>query len=187
MDFVLDREWVLTADGDALVMFDIQRCQSFRRVSVSILFSHLYFFLFFVFFEGAHGVGRRHIKNTLIAKHPDRFAYPIPRKDVLYWKPSQHQKTVTTKAHQIWMLNQTWQTRSNRNVQFINHIQLCDLQSFLSPMSVQTQLGLLRRTRRMERTTTLCLMTRWCRTSATMTTWSTAATRTPCTEPGWRL
>ncbi|XP_073668136.1 peripheral plasma membrane protein CASK isoform X2 [Paramisgurnus dabryanus] len=27
---------------------------------------------------GAHGVGRRHIKNTLITKHPYRFAYPIP-------------------------------------------------------------------------------------------------------------
>ncbi|XP_029788360.1 peripheral plasma membrane protein CASK-like isoform X3 [Suricata suricatta] len=27
---------------------------------------------------GAYGVGRRHIKNTLITKHPDRFAYPIP-------------------------------------------------------------------------------------------------------------
>uniref|UniRef100_A0A3P8UL66 Calcium/calmodulin dependent serine protein kinase n=1 Tax=Cynoglossus semilaevis TaxID=244447 RepID=A0A3P8UL66_CYNSE len=27
---------------------------------------------------GAHGVGRRHIKNTLITKQPDRFAYPIP-------------------------------------------------------------------------------------------------------------
>ncbi|XP_030636919.1 calcium/calmodulin-dependent serine protein kinase b isoform X3 [Chanos chanos] len=27
---------------------------------------------------GAHGVGRRHIKNTLISRHPDRFAYPIP-------------------------------------------------------------------------------------------------------------
>ncbi|XP_043857233.1 peripheral plasma membrane protein CASK-like [Dromiciops gliroides] len=27
---------------------------------------------------GTHGVGRRHIKNTLITKHPDRFAYPIP-------------------------------------------------------------------------------------------------------------
>ncbi|XP_037646727.1 peripheral plasma membrane protein CASK isoform X11 [Sebastes umbrosus] len=27
---------------------------------------------------GAHGVGRRHIKNTLITKHADRFAYPIP-------------------------------------------------------------------------------------------------------------
>lgn len=25
-------------------------------------------------------MGRRHIKNTLITKHPDRFAYPIPRK-----------------------------------------------------------------------------------------------------------
>lgn len=28
---------------------------------------------------GAHGVGRRHIKNTLIAKYPDKYAYPIPR------------------------------------------------------------------------------------------------------------
>ncbi|XP_065319255.1 peripheral plasma membrane protein CASK-like isoform X2 [Gordionus sp. m RMFG-2023] len=27
---------------------------------------------------GAHGVGRRHIKNTLIANHPSLFAYPIP-------------------------------------------------------------------------------------------------------------
>jgi calcium/calmodulin-dependent serine protein kinase len=28
---------------------------------------------------GAHGVGRRHIKNTLIAMHPTKYAYPIPR------------------------------------------------------------------------------------------------------------
>ncbi|XP_071949535.1 peripheral plasma membrane protein CASK-like isoform X2 [Antedon mediterranea] len=27
---------------------------------------------------GAHGVGRRHIKNTLITSHPDKYAYPIP-------------------------------------------------------------------------------------------------------------
>ncbi|XP_022244339.1 peripheral plasma membrane protein CASK-like isoform X2 [Limulus polyphemus] len=27
---------------------------------------------------GAHGVGRRHIKNTLIANHPNKYAYPIP-------------------------------------------------------------------------------------------------------------
>ncbi|PAA79546.1 hypothetical protein BOX15_Mlig005720g1 [Macrostomum lignano] len=27
---------------------------------------------------GAHGVGRRHIKNTLIQASPDRYAYPIP-------------------------------------------------------------------------------------------------------------
>lgn len=30
---------------------------------------------------GAHGVGRRHIKNTLITSQPRRFAYPIPRKN----------------------------------------------------------------------------------------------------------
>lgn len=29
---------------------------------------------------GAHGVGRRHIKNTLIEGNPDKYAYPIPRK-----------------------------------------------------------------------------------------------------------
>ena len=29
--------------------------------------------------SGAHGVGRRHIKNTLITSQPRRFAYPIPR------------------------------------------------------------------------------------------------------------
>ncbi|KOC69493.1 Peripheral plasma membrane protein CASK, partial [Habropoda laboriosa] len=27
---------------------------------------------------GAHGVGRRQIKNTIIAKHPNKYAYPIP-------------------------------------------------------------------------------------------------------------
>ncbi|GBN24044.1 Peripheral plasma membrane protein CASK [Araneus ventricosus] len=33
----------------------------------------------FIFFStGAHGVGRRHIKNTLISHHPDKYAYPIP-------------------------------------------------------------------------------------------------------------
>ncbi len=29
---------------------------------------------------GAHGVGRRHIKNTLITSQPSNFAYPIPRR-----------------------------------------------------------------------------------------------------------
>ena len=27
---------------------------------------------------GAHGVGRRHIKNSLISAHPGKYAYPIP-------------------------------------------------------------------------------------------------------------
>ena len=31
-----------------------------------------------ILISGAHGVGRRHIKNSLIASHPDRYAYPIP-------------------------------------------------------------------------------------------------------------
>jgi calcium/calmodulin-dependent serine protein kinase len=31
-----------------------------------------------IVFAGAHGVGRRHIKNTLITAHPDKYAYPIP-------------------------------------------------------------------------------------------------------------
>jgi len=35
--------------------------------------------LLMLFMLGAHGVGRRHIKNTLITTYPDRFAYPIPR------------------------------------------------------------------------------------------------------------
>ena len=41
----------------------------------------LYFTLLSFIFNsiGAHGVGRRHIKNTLIMSHPEKFAYPIPR------------------------------------------------------------------------------------------------------------
>ena len=31
-------------------------------------------------FLGAGGVGRRHIKNTLIARNPSRYTYPRPRK-----------------------------------------------------------------------------------------------------------
>lgn len=34
---------------------------------------------------GAHGVGRRHIKNTLITSQPNNFAYPIPRNYNLTW------------------------------------------------------------------------------------------------------
>lgn len=36
---------------------------------------------------GAHGVGRRHIKNTLISKYPDKYAYPIPREynELIFW------------------------------------------------------------------------------------------------------
>lgn len=44
---------------------------------------------------GAHGVGRRHIKNTLIAKYPDKYAYPIPRKfRYNFWQGKFKQKTM---------------------------------------------------------------------------------------------
>lgn len=43
---------------------EVVRLPSFRRKTLVLL--------------GAHGVGRRHIKNTLIRLHPNRFTYPIP-------------------------------------------------------------------------------------------------------------
>lgn len=52
----------------------------------SHLYNALYLYLdcitlyFHLSISGAHGVGRRHIKNTLISHHPDKYAYPIPRK-----------------------------------------------------------------------------------------------------------
>ncbi|KAI1716437.1 guanylate kinase domain-containing protein [Ditylenchus destructor] len=49
---------------DLVTYEEVIRLSSFRRKTLVLL--------------GAHGVGRRHIKNTLISRHPQRFAYPIP-------------------------------------------------------------------------------------------------------------
>uniref|UniRef100_A0A8D0AT99 Peripheral plasma membrane protein CASK n=1 Tax=Sander lucioperca TaxID=283035 RepID=A0A8D0AT99_SANLU len=49
---------------DLVTYEEVVKVPSFKRKTLVLL--------------GAHGVGRRHIKNTLITKHPDRFAYPIP-------------------------------------------------------------------------------------------------------------
>ncbi|XP_056611785.1 peripheral plasma membrane protein CASK isoform X7 [Triplophysa dalaica] len=49
---------------DLVTYEEVVKLQAFKRKTLVLL--------------GAHGVGRRHIKNTLITKHPDRFAYPIP-------------------------------------------------------------------------------------------------------------
>ncbi|KAI6243847.1 hypothetical protein M3Y99_00049800 [Aphelenchoides fujianensis] len=49
---------------DLVTYEEVVRLSSFRRKTLVLL--------------GAHGVGRRHIKNTLIHRHPQRFAYPIP-------------------------------------------------------------------------------------------------------------
>jgi guanylate kinase len=49
---------------DLVTYEEVIRLTTFRRKTLVLL--------------GAHGVGRRHIKNTLIHRHPQRFAYPIP-------------------------------------------------------------------------------------------------------------
>ena len=51
---------------DLVTYEEVIRLPEFRRKTLVLL--------------GAHGVGRRHIKNTLITSQPKRFAYPIPRK-----------------------------------------------------------------------------------------------------------
>ncbi|KAM4699575.1 peripheral plasma membrane protein CASK isoform 5-T5 [Discoglossus pictus] len=51
-------------NADLVTYEEVVRLPAFKRKTLVLL--------------GAHGVGRRHIKNTLITKHPDSFAYPIP-------------------------------------------------------------------------------------------------------------
>ncbi|KAM4044388.1 peripheral plasma membrane protein CASK isoform 9-T9 [Anomaloglossus baeobatrachus] len=51
-------------NADLVTYEEVVKLPAFKRKTLVLL--------------GAHGVGRRHIKNTLITKHPDRFAYPIP-------------------------------------------------------------------------------------------------------------
>lgn len=49
---------------DVVTYEEVVRLPSFHRKTLVLL--------------GAHGVGRRHIKNTLIASYPNKYAYPIP-------------------------------------------------------------------------------------------------------------
>ncbi|VDO94415.1 unnamed protein product [Schistosoma margrebowiei] len=49
---------------DLVTYEEVVRLPQFRRRTLVLL--------------GAHGVGRRHIKNCLIQSSPDKFAYPIP-------------------------------------------------------------------------------------------------------------
>ncbi|XP_029967406.1 peripheral plasma membrane protein CASK isoform X7 [Salarias fasciatus] len=51
-------------NADLVTYEEVVKLPAFKRKTLVLL--------------GAHGVGRRHIKNTLITKNPDRFAYPIP-------------------------------------------------------------------------------------------------------------
>lgn len=52
---------------------------------------------------GAHGVGRRHIKNTLITSHPDKYAYPIPHTTRLPKKDEENGKNYFFVSHDEMM------------------------------------------------------------------------------------
>lgn len=54
----------LADEMDMACYEEVMKVPSFRRNTLVLL--------------GAHGVGRRHIKNTLIGSNPDKYAYPIP-------------------------------------------------------------------------------------------------------------
>lgn len=76
---------------DLVTYEEVVKLPAFKRKTL-VLLGNLFYCVYVCFYDeyvqnilyslliGAHGVGRRHIKNTLITKHPDRFAYPIPRK-----------------------------------------------------------------------------------------------------------
>ncbi|XP_026068588.1 peripheral plasma membrane protein CASK-like isoform X5 [Carassius auratus] len=57
-------KYIAKHNADLVTYEEVVKLPGFKRKTLVLL--------------GAHGVGRRHIKNTLITKHPDRFAYPIP-------------------------------------------------------------------------------------------------------------
>lgn len=52
---------------------------------------------------GAHGVGRRHIKNTLITSQPNNFAYPIPHTTRLPKKDEENGKNYYFVTHEEMM------------------------------------------------------------------------------------
>ncbi|XP_022258358.1 peripheral plasma membrane protein CASK-like, partial [Limulus polyphemus] len=52
---------------------------------------------------GAHGVGRRHIKNTLIGNYPEKYAYPIPHTTRAPRKSDENGKTYFFVSHDEMM------------------------------------------------------------------------------------
>ncbi|XP_059418162.1 peripheral plasma membrane protein CASK-like isoform X3 [Carassius carassius] len=74
---------------DLVTYEEVVRLPAFKRKTLVLL--------------GAHGVGRRHIKNTLITKHPDRFAYPIPHTTRLPKKDEENGKNYFFVSHDQMM------------------------------------------------------------------------------------
>ncbi|XP_031656576.1 peripheral plasma membrane protein CASK isoform X8 [Oncorhynchus kisutch] len=72
-------------NADLVTYEEVVKLPAFKRKTLVLL--------------GAHGVGRRHIKNTLITKHPDRFAYPIPHTTRLPKKDEENGKNYYFVSH----------------------------------------------------------------------------------------
>ncbi|XP_078795670.1 peripheral plasma membrane protein CASK isoform X38 [Oryzias latipes] len=78
-------------NADLVTYEEVVKLPAFKRKTLVLL--------------GAHGVGRRHIKNTLITKHPDRFAYPIPHTTRLPKKDEENGKNYYFVSHDQMMLD----------------------------------------------------------------------------------
>uniref|UniRef100_A0A8C7Y1W3 Peripheral plasma membrane protein CASK n=1 Tax=Oryzias sinensis TaxID=183150 RepID=A0A8C7Y1W3_9TELE len=78
-------------NADLVTYEEVVKLPAFKRKTLVLL--------------GAHGVGRRHIKNTLITKHPDRFAYPIPHTTRLPKKEEENGKNYYFVSHDQMMLD----------------------------------------------------------------------------------
>jgi calcium/calmodulin-dependent serine protein kinase len=74
---------------DLVTYEEVIRLPEFRRKTLVLL--------------GAHGVGRRHIKNTLITSQPKRFAYPIPHTTRLPKKDEENGKNYYFVTHEEMM------------------------------------------------------------------------------------
>ncbi|ESO07930.1 hypothetical protein HELRODRAFT_110223 [Helobdella robusta] len=79
---LLDHQEVFTYE-------EVVRVPSFHRKTLILL--------------GAHGVGRRHIKNTLIHMFPKRFAYPVPHTTRTPKKDEEHGRTYFFITHEQMM------------------------------------------------------------------------------------
>ncbi|XP_052349053.1 peripheral plasma membrane protein CASK-like isoform X12 [Oncorhynchus keta] len=76
-------------NADLVTYEEVVKLPAFKRKTLVLL--------------GAHGVGRRHIKNTLITKHPNRFAYPIPHTTRLPKKDEENGKNYYFVSHDQMM------------------------------------------------------------------------------------
>ncbi|CAF3801029.1 unnamed protein product [Rotaria sordida] len=74
---------------DLVTYEEVIRLPEFRRKTLVLL--------------GAHGVGRRHIKNTLITSQPKYFAYPIPHTTRLPKKEEENGKNYYFVTHEEMM------------------------------------------------------------------------------------